>query len=268
MNKPTEHGLIESSGQMLNTSSGKALNTSSGQGFRRTRWAAWMLCLLPLAALAEQPGGAGSGGSVDSPDVSVSPNLDAGDGANGLRKRPSEEQWRAAAEFLTQYSPKRMALLTQMPEGRTHGLKSLIYSRYLALMKVKDTFPQLYQIGLQRLQIEDNLFDLRRKYLAASGTDKSALKDDMRQQVTALFENLQSDRQSRISRMKSYMDELQAKHDADEHNRQSVIEQQLNSVIVSGTGEIGRGNRFRHNNTPPNGKSSPGESFQPTTNPD
>jgi hypothetical protein len=238
------------------------VNKTSGNGFGRVKWMAWALCVLPLAAVAEQPGGT-SNVAAESSDSTIAPSssLDGNDGAT--RRRLTEVEWKAASEFLNKYSPKRMALLNQMPEGKMRPLKNLIYGRYLDLMKIKDSFPQLYDIGVQRMTIEDNLFDLRRNYRAARGPAQATVKQNMRQQVGALFDNLQNDRQARITRMQTYVSDLQKKRDDDEQHRETVIDSQLQQVI-NGNTEVGRGKGIRHT---VNGKSAP-DNFEPTTNPD
>jgi hypothetical protein len=238
--------------------------------------------LIPLAALADQPAGK-SDAAADSADPAVAPetipgNNDAASGAGHRHSGPTDEQWHDASKFLNQYSPKRMAVLSQLPDPAKQRLKSLMHGRYLALMKMQESSKadpqlyQLYQIGLQRFTIEDNLFDVRRQFLAANGAAKTTLRSSLRQQVKALFENVQDDRQARITRMKSWAADLQKQHDLDDRNRETVIDQQLRDVIRSGPNAIERESRVRRSNGPatpdssPDG-SSPGEGFQPTTNP-
>jgi hypothetical protein len=253
------------------------VNKSSGNRFHRTRWVIWALCLLPLAAVADQPAGKSDADPSDStiaPETNPGTNDAAGRTPHG--RDPTDEQWRDASKFLNQYSPKRMALLSQLPDPAKQRLKSIMYGRYLALMKMQESFkadPQLYQIGLQRFTIEDNLFVIRRQFLATpNGPAKAALRNGLRLQVKALFENVQEDRQSRITRMKSWVVDLQTKHDADERNRESVIDQQLKEVIRVGPNALERDSRLRRSNgsatpEPSSDGSPPGEVFQPTTNP-
>jgi len=233
----------------------------------------WALCLLPLAALADQPAGKSD---ADPSDSTVAPetnpgNNDAGGRAGHRKSDPTDEQWRDASKILNQYSPKRMAVLSQLPDPAKQRLKSLMYGRYLALTKVQESFPQLYQNGLQRLTIEDNLFDLRRQFVAANPAAKAALRTGLRKQVKDLFENVQDDRQVRITWMKSRVVDLQKQHDLDEQNRESVIDQQLKEVIRSGPNALDRDTRRRGNGSatpaPNSDGASPGEGFQPTTNP-
>ncbi len=239
------------------------------------RGAAWLLCLLPLGALADQPDHpADPASGISDPNFPQEANPAGSDAPyHGGRHRPTEEEWKLASSFLNQYSPKRMALVSELPDGplKQH-LRTVIYSRYAALRKVQDYFPQIYQVQLQRLSIEDSLFDLHRQYMSASGSQKTALRATMRQQVQALFDNVQQDRQTRINRMKTWAAELQSKRDADEHNRETVISQQLQEVIQHGPENWGRENRPRRNGgivSPSSSPSdaSPGEDFQPTTNP-
>lgn len=251
------------------------MSKSTAARHRRVRGAAWLLCLLPLGALADQPDRSADP-VAGIPDSTFSQGPDAGIPENpmrGGRRRPTEAEWTQASSFLKQYSPKRMSLVGELPDGQLKShLRSVIYGRYLALLKVQEYFPQIYHVQLQRLTIEDGLFDLHRQYTAAAGTRRAAIRDDLRKQVQALFDNVQQDRQTRIDRMKTWVADLQTKKNSDEQNRDMVINQQLQDVILHGPDAWGKESRPRRNGgsnslTPSPGDSSPGDDFHPTTNP-
>jgi len=249
---------------------------------------AWALCVLPLGALADQPVQqvdrfSNTAGSAESPEPAPA---GAPDGLmRGGHHRPTDDEWQDASSLLNRYSPKRMALVSALPDGPVkQRLRNFIYGRYLALLRVQDSFPQIFQLQLQRLTIEDNLFDLHRQYAAATGPAKASLHSELRQQVQALFDNVQQDRQARINRMKMLAVELQTKKDAAEQNRDTLIEEQLRDVIQYGPRVLDRERFLRRNggvggaengggastSAPLSGGSEaqPLHQFQPTTNPD
>ena len=248
------------------------------------RWVAWGLCVLPLGALADQPfqpSDAVSTGVSDSASDSpeVAPDTRPGIGENpmrGMHHRPTDEEWQEASSLLLRYSPKRMAIVAALPDGPIkQRLRNFIYSRYLALVRVQDTFPQIFQLQLQRLTIEDNLFDLHHQFLSASGSMKTSLRAQMRQEVQALFDNVQQDRQARINRMKMLVTEMQTRQDADAQNRETLIDQQLRDVIQYGPKALEKGrflllrrNGGGNSSSPGSGGSlsQPEREFTPTTN--
>jgi hypothetical protein len=254
------------------------MNDASGERRRWVRWTAWLLCVLPLAALADQPAGQGASSSVSVPgdDPSPSASRDPNSGGDGgqrrnIRRRPTDEEWNEASVFLDQYSPKRMALVRQLPDGPAkQRLRTFIYSRYLAIRKVQESFPQIYQLQVQRLTIEDNLFEVHRQFASATGTQKAALRSGIRQQVQALFDNVQQDRQVRITRMKSWVADLQSRHDTDDLHRDSLITQQVQEVVHFGPNALMKEMGTNGNGAAlgsPAGEPSE-QHFHPTTNPE
>jgi hypothetical protein len=208
-----------------------------------------------------------------------------GDGGQrrGARHRPTDEEWSEASAFLNQYSPKRMALAAQLPDGQLkQRLRTAMYGSYQSIRRIQDLFPQIYQLEVQRLTIEDNLFDIHRQFIAAPAAQKAQLRSDLAEQVKALFDNVQQDRQERINRMKSLAAELQTQHDDDARNRDSLISQQVQDVVSYGLGALLKENNPRHGGGPngpggPGGRGGPGgpggrdetsdQNFHPTTNP-
>jgi hypothetical protein len=255
------------------------MNEASGERRRWLRLTAWLLCVLPLAALADQPAGQGASSSVSvpgddpSPGASRDPNSggDGGQRRGMMRRHLTDEEWNEASVFLDQYSPKRMALIRQLPDGPAkERLRVLIYSRYLAVRKIQESLPQVYQLQVQRLTIEDNLFDIHRRFASAAGPQKAALRSDIRQQVQALFDNVQQDRQVRIARMKSWVADLQSRHDDDDLHRDSLITQQVQEVVHFGPNalmkEMGANGNGAALGSPTGESSKP--HFHPTTNPE
>jgi hypothetical protein len=256
--------------------------TSNGRRSRKTaRWVAWALCVLPLGALADQPFQQSDGISDAASDSAVSPDARSGNADNPMRgarhRQPTDEEWQEASALLRRYSPKRMAAVASLPDGPLkQRLRNFIYGRYLALVRVQDNFPQIFQLQLQRLTIEDNLFDLHHQFVSATGSAKASLRSDMRQQVQALFDNVQQDRQARINRMKMLVAEMQAKKESDAQNRDTLIEEQLRDVIQYGPKAMEREGFLRRNggggntSAPSSGGSSsrPAREFQATTSPD
>lgn len=251
------------------------MSMSVGNRRRSVRGAAWVLCLLPLGALADQPDR-----PVDSVPNFSDPSFPQGGNSGGSdnpmrvgRHRPTDAEWTQASAFLKKYSPKRMALVGVLTDGQLkQHLRTVIYSRYLALLKVEEFFPQIYHVQLQRVTIEDSLFDLHRQYNTATTARKATLREEMHQQVQALFDNLQQDRQTRIDRMKTWAADLQTKKNSDEQNRDTVINQQLQEVILHGPDAWGKETRPRRNggvnlSAPSPEDANPGQDFQPTTNP-
>jgi hypothetical protein len=252
------------------------MNDALGDRRRWLRWVAWVLCVLPLAASADQPGNPGpsSAAAGDATSPNVDRDSDSGpDGGphRGARRRPTDEEWSEASAFLDQYSPKRMALARQLPDGPLkQRLRTTMYARYQAIRRVQDLYPQIYQLELQRLTIEDNLFDIHRQFATATAVQQAELRSQLKPQVQALFDIVQQDRQERINRMKSLVAELQTQHDADARNRDALISQQVQDVIRYGPGSL-----IKENNGPRRGGGGPGApnetsepSFQPTTNPE
>jgi hypothetical protein len=250
-----------------------------GRPGRSLRWIAWALCVLPLGVLADQPfqqsGGLSSAAATDSTSPDIRPGVGDGGMRGGRHRPPTDQEWQEASALLNRYSPKRMAIVADLPDGPVkQRLRNFIYSRYVQLLKVQDNFPQIFQLQLQRLTIEDNLFDLHRRFSSATGPAKTQLRADLKQQVQALFDNVQQDRQARINRMKTLVADMQAREDAAAQNRESLIEQQLKDVIQNGPKALEREGFQRRNGSGGSAgfqreesDTQPDQAFESTTNP-
>lgn len=206
-----------------------------GSWGRLARLAVWALGVIPLAALGDQPAASTGVLAAGPPDSVLSSSAGSDSQVRNGKHRLTDEEWREAADFLQQYTPKRLAAANQLADGvlKQH-VKNFMYGRYVAIMRARENFPEIYQLQVKRLMIEDNIFATHRQALAAGPTAHQAIRAQLKQQVAELFDNVQQERQVRIDRLKQWANDLQHTKENDDQNREAVISHQVQEVMKFG----------------------------------
>ncbi len=246
----------------------------NGSWGRLTQLAVWALGVIPLAALGDQPSASTSVLGAGPPDSVLSASAGSSSSSDSQlhngKHRPTDEEWREAADFLQQYTPKRLAALNQLADGPLkQRVKNFIYGRYVAIMRAKENFPEIYQLQVKRLMIEDNIFATHRQMLAASTVARPAIRMQLKQQVAELFDNVQQERQVRIDRLKQWANDLQHTKENDDQNREAVISRQVQEVMKFGPYSLMHDGMQRRGTGPGAGETTEDQSVlrPPTTQP-
>jgi hypothetical protein len=200
-----------------------------------------------------------SGYSLDVPNGS--PRGDHHRLFGGILGRPplSQDDIKKAREFMQTYSPERYKALQEImrPEVK-NAIEEGTTRMYLSYQRLQTTDPDLYQVVLSRVKVEDKVFGLVSQLNKAGGDpgnkplDRKSVKTELRDAVSQLVELNLTERDLRLKRLAETLKEQQAalEKDKDPANREQLINDRLDAVMKErqsfGPGRShGRGNQGR-----------------------
>ena len=155
---------------------------------------------------------------------------EGGGAGGGPATRPiSEADWQEITQFMKQYSPKRWAKLTDLPEERQGRLKSFVADRYRMMQQMKQNDPAMFDLRLKRLPIEDEIFalgwDLNHK-----PDDADATRKKLREQVRMLIESRIDEHELRIKELKDRLEQEQKRLAEAKANKDSMIDASMAAI--------------------------------------
>ena len=146
---------------------------------------------------------------------------------------PTAEEWKDIEAFMKIHSPKRLEHLDDIGDDRQQNVKNMFAARYRALNELKDQDPEMYQIRLARMPIEDKVFELGWK-LAHNRGVKDFKPDDTRAELrTQLRELIKSRFQERALRLKHLEKRL-----ANERQKLKDDEQRLDDLVNANLSDL------------------------------
>jgi hypothetical protein len=143
--------------------------------------------------------------------------------------------------FMEKYSPKRTQRLKDVPEKRQEPIVRRISAQYRALQRIKEEDPQIYELRLKRLPLEDEMFELgwQLKHDDANTTRATdeQLRSRLREQVRLFVDNCLEERRLRAQRQGQRLRQEQQRLEADQRqlneliaNKESLIEKGVSAI--------------------------------------
>jgi len=177
----------------------------------------------------------------------------------GPTTRPTPADIESLKKFLGQNAPNhsRVMRLAEITSDAAFWTREV--QRYHAYQSTDQVFPELAKIRLKRLKYEDDLLPLVIRIRR-----NPARIDDIRPQIHQIVQDLENNKieeqKWRVGQLKSMIDDSQKKLDAEEHDRDKLVEDRTNRIL-----ERARKPRAFEANRP---DQSPGnDDLPPTTNP-
>ncbi len=158
---------------------------------------------------------------------------------------PTDEQWNEAAEFMKNKSPKRWEAFAAMPEDRRDMLRRMIYRRYEGLRSLEKSDAEMYQLKMQQMQVDDELFGLAAALRNAD--DQEGVAEKLNKRVADKVDLELKERELRLKSMQKALDD-------DRSHKDELIKKRLEQVR---SGRFLKGPHFGH---PPATQSTTGES--------
>lgn len=158
------------------------------------------------------------------------------------RRNPEliEAEWPDAREFLRENAPHYEEAIRSilnsptLADFRKIRLKATVINRVQTLKRLKEHFPDLFEVRVEQLHLFDNLFDTHRLYASASGPQKEKLKEQIKKEIGELIDNAMKDRRTRIARLQEMLGKLNERAEKESQNRETVIEKHLETVLDKG----------------------------------
>jgi hypothetical protein len=123
----------------------------------------------------------------------------------------TEEDRQPAIEFARINMPNLHILLDEIPtdDPRYNRLMAVAVRRYRMSRGPGRDHPEMHEAMLQRIQQEDELFGLVRKLDRAPEDEKSAIRQEMREQVRQIVQGWVEERRQRIENLKRQLEREQ-----------------------------------------------------------
>ena len=121
----------------------------------------------------------------------------------------SEQEKGEISNVMRTYSPERFRRLDEVPgEERKDKIFDSIAAQYRMLQRMKHEDPEIYDLRLKRLPIEDKMFELRWKLNHDNpndNVDPRELRKVLREQLGLFVENCLTERRIRVNRAQALL---------------------------------------------------------------
>jgi hypothetical protein len=119
---------------------------------------------------------------------------------------PTTDEWAKIEAFMKSHSPERLKRLEEIGDDeRQQGVRSMFAARYRTMQDLKDRDPEIYQIRLARMPVEDQVFDLGWKVKHKQST--KADEDQLRAQLRVLIKSRLQERAVHVRRAEQRLQE-------------------------------------------------------------
>jgi hypothetical protein len=226
-------------------------------GIKYFRLAACALLAVPLWLFAEpgsprpipHPGGGGGGG----PSRSTTGRSGDG-GVRGDRNKEDLEQFREKMqEFCKKHSPRRWAALEENAHGDKNPLKyGGMFFRFRGLMMLENQDPDLYEIKVKQIEIEDEEYglmkDVREARKAEDAAKIEAITPKLRELSAKYIASRIDEHAHRITNLEKAIKSEQNALAYDKDKQQSLVEERVKALLSDnpkpsrGHGSGGSGN--------------------------
>ena len=189
-----------------------------------------LVALAPVVAAAQWP-------AEPSQALAVSTDDDASPRPRqfGRFAPPSAPEIDDALEFMQENAPNRWQAIQSLPDDGSSLRRNVIgfvVARYRALQGVKEDDPKLYEIKVQELRAEDEVYGL----LSDAGTPE--LREKMRKHLEGaarkMMELTLAERQQRIVRLKEIVGHQEQSLTQDRQQIDAMVTARVEALITSG----------------------------------
>jgi hypothetical protein len=147
---------------------------------------------------------------------------------------PTREEWEQARTFLQLHSPNRLKQFMNLrfPQAQER-VQWVLMNRYRNLMRLKSLSPDLYDVKVQEVELEDEVFGICLKIKSSQG-DTEALRASLKPKLAALFDKGIEERQLRIGMLEKTLARQKEQLSKEQSARDQRIEQQYKRVAAHG----------------------------------
>jgi len=149
---------------------------------------------------------------------------------NTTTRPVNPEEWEYVDRFMNQWSPNRWAKFKEIPdEGRKQRLRGFVAQRYRAMQELRQNDPKVYDVRLQRLQIEDKIFDLGWK-LNHDADNVEQTRTALRAQLRLLIENRIQERTLRVAQLEGRLSTEKERLSEETTHKEKAIEASMTAI--------------------------------------
>ena len=164
---------------------------------------------------------------------------------------PSMVEIEEAATFMQEHAPNRWQAIQTLPEDGTNlrrNVMGFVVARYRALQGLKEEDTKLYEIKLQQLSAEDEIYGM----LADAGTpeQREKLREKLGDAAKKMMDLTLAERQQRIVRLKEIVSQQERNLAGDRQQVDKLVSARVEALINDGQSalrdEIRPGGRREH----------------------
>jgi hypothetical protein len=140
------------------------------------------------------------------------------------------EEWDKAMAFMKENSPKRWAMLPDLPEFYRQGIQDRMYGRYRQLERWKNADKEMYEIDMRRVALEDELWTARMKVRMSGEPLKPEEVSKIREKVAAFVDLAMEERELRIQRLRDVLKREEAFFANEKAQREQLVSE--NTTLI------------------------------------
>jgi hypothetical protein len=149
---------------------------------------------------------------------------------------PTDAEWKETIAFMQQHAPLRAKLLHNSDPKR-QGARLFIFNHYKALKQLEKDDPQIYNLRVNNMELEDAAFGLLQEWKKETDAQKKeALRTELRKKVSALTSNWITERENRIAHLEQSLEREKERLEADKKNLDQKIDERLEHFLKDGFG--------------------------------
>jgi hypothetical protein len=163
----------------------------------------------------------------------------AGGAGRAPGSAPSPEEWAEISQFMREHSPLRWEQYEKLGPEAQKRLETVIIERYRTLQRLKQDSPEIYEIRMKRLPLEDRIFRLSREVRRAKGnSDKAApLRQELTMAVARWIKLGFDEQEARIKQLQDQVDRMTARLKNEQAQSEELIKNRVE--MVEKTGNLG-----------------------------
>jgi hypothetical protein len=146
----------------------------------------------------------------------------------------SPEEWEAVAAFTRQHSPQRWKSFMELPEDKQERVRRAMHWRFLQVERLKEQQPELFDLQVRRLAIEDQIFPLALQIRRAEGEETpgtQAAREELRKQVVALVEVGLKEREVRLERFKERLQAEEEQISLERGRKEETVDARMHDIL-------------------------------------
>ncbi len=152
-------------------------------------------------------------------------------------REPTEDEWADISRFMQQNCPRRWDAYQALHPNQQGRLKMVMANSYWTLQRLQRSDPQIYDLRMQRLPIEDEIFGLAHDMKASDGP-KEAMRAQMAKRLAEWFDIGLKIQQLRVAQLESQLTSAKERLTEQQTDRDRLIKRQLTLVEKNG-GNLG-----------------------------
>ncbi len=142
----------------------------------------------------------------------------------------SEEEWGQVQQFMKENSPQRWQAYQDLSGEQQEKLKMTIARRYRMLQFLKNNEPEMYDVRLKRMGVEDQIFGLTRELKSATPADRPKIEEKLKSKLGDLVDLGIQEHQARIQRFQKLISQEQDQLSREQSNREQIVNKHLKAI--------------------------------------